>query len=458
MLKRVIRLLCVYELCFFWGIAKRTKKDLVQMSDLRESLKQVAVIGAGGKMGAGITLLLLILMASQKDRCHLQAIDTNEKALEGLKKYLRQQLTRYAEKNINHLRKSYANDPHIVSNEEVIEAFVIETFDCIDFSTHLEAVEGSFLIFEAAIENIEAKASIFKRVKAVNGDKAWILTNTSSIPVSLLNERAALNNRIIGFHFYNPPPVQKLVEVIEMPENPPEFKQLAKDLGTALNKTLIYSNDIAGFIGNGYFMREILFTFHFWDRLGKTDLALQQLESVTRNFLLRPMGIFQLMDYVGLDVVRNILSIMSIALPDDSFETVWIDKWLDAGIKGGQTFDGEQKDGIFAYENGKPKAVFSLDQKRYISLVEDLQLGKPPFELSWKSVSKDPKKDETIDRYLAALAGEDTLGAKYATKYLKEGKKIANYLTSSHVAHSIEDVATVLKNGFYHLYGPRNEF
>lgn len=428
------------------------------MADLPESLKKVAVIGAGGKMGAGITSLLLILMASKKDGCHLQAIDTNDKALEGLKKYLRQQLTRYAEKNINQLRKDYANDQRIISNEEAIEAFVVETFDRIDFSTHLEAVEGSLLIFEAAVENIEAKTSIFKRVKAVNGDKAWILTNTSSIPIALLNERAALNNRIIGFHFYNPPPVQKLVEIIEIPENPPEFKQLAKDLGDALNKTLIYSNDIAGFIGNGYFMREVLFTFHFWDRLGKTDLALQQLESATRDFLLRPMGIFQLIDYVGLDIVRNILSIMRIALPDDSFETIWIDKWLDVGVMGGQTFDGQQKDGIFAYENGKPKAVFSLDQKRYIPLVEDLHLGRPPFELSWKNVSKDPKKDETIDRYLAVLAGEDTLGAKYATEYLKEGKKIANYLLTSHVAHSLEDIATVLKNGFYHLYGPRNEF
>lgn len=418
---------------------------------LNQYLQKVSVIGAGGKMGAGIALLLLILMAEEQNG-RLVAVDVSEIALSGLKKYLKQQLLRHAEKNINRLRTLYANDPKLVSNEEIIDAFVCQAFERVDFTLHLEDVRGSLAIFEAAVEDIASKTAIFESIKAINGNKAWIFTNTSSIPIALLNDRAKMENRIIGFHFYNPPLVQKLVEIIELPQNPDELKQIAKDLGKSLHKTMVYSRDIAGFIGNGYFIREILYTFQKWD---KSDLGLQRIETVTKDFLLRPMGIFQLIDYVGLDVVRNILAIMRMALPDDSFNTDGIDAWLALGIKGGQTFDGQQKNGIFEYVKGKPSAFFSLTQKKYVPLAKDLQIGEPPLGLTWH---KEPLGKERLDEYFTALAAEKTPGAKLAKDYLHEGKKIADKLLKDRVASSIEDIATVLKTGFYHLYGPRNEF
>lgn len=404
-------------------------------------MQKIAIIGAGGKMGAGITLLMLLLPNSR-----IKAIDVSESALDGLKNYLKQQLVRHAEKSINQLRKSYESRKDLISNEEMIENFTWESLDRIDFSTHLEDAEGAGLIFEAAVENIDSKVEILKKIRS---SSSWIFTNTSSIPISLLNEKAHLNNRIAGFHFYNPPPVQKLVEVIELQESPIELKELIKDLGNKLQKTLVYSNDIAGFIGNGYFMREIVYSFKKWKELGSSDFGLQQIESVTKNFLLRPMGIFQLMDYVGLDVVKNILSIMKDLLPDPELQVHELDEWLSLGIKGGQKFNGQQKDGIFQYENGLPKALFSLTKKKYIPLEDDLLIGVPPGGLNWKTAVKNK---EAIPFYFADLLKDQSLGSILAQDYLKEGKRIANLLVSSHVAHSLKDVEVVLKNGFYHLY------
>lgn len=412
--------------------------------------KKLSVIGAGGKMGSGILLLLLTFLA-EENGYELMAIDTSSEALKGLKKYLRNQLIRHAEKNINLLRQLFANNATLVSNQEIIEAFVSNTLEKVDYSTRIEDAKGSLITFEAAVENVSEKINIFKKIKEVNPSTGWFLTNTSSIPIHVLNEQASLQGRIAGFHFYNPPAVQKLVEVIELDDNPNELKQLMKELIQKLNKISVYSRDVAGFIGNGYFMREIVFACH----LAKdSEAAIQELEIVTKDFLLRPMGIFQLMDYVGLDVVKNILTIMQTYLDDDSLHIPLIDQWLANGIKGGQTFGGEQKNGIFRYENGKPMEIFSLQKQNYVPL-KNVNVGDVPFGLTWKSLNKNFSA-ETLDRYFLALKNEDSKGAKLARDFLKKGKEISEFLVSSGVAHSLEDVAKVLKYGFYHLYGPQD--
>src|SRR6185295_15214336 len=88
---------------------------------------------------------------------------------------------------------------------------------------------------------------------------AYFLTNTSSIPISALSQSAELGGRLLGYHFYNPPAVQKLVEVITARNTEPALVELGNELGKLLEKTLVPSHDVAGFIGNGHFIREGLF-------------------------------------------------------------------------------------------------------------------------------------------------------------------------------------------------------
>jgi hypothetical protein len=121
--------------------------------------------------------------------------------------------------------------------------------------------------------------------------KPWFLTNTSSIPIGELDEKAGLEGNVIGFHFYNPPAIQKLMEIIPPKTVNPELAEFANQLAKNLKKVIVLSNDVAGFIGNGFFMRDILYavqeTRKLAEKMPLTE-AIYALDKVSRDYLIRP--------------------------------------------------------------------------------------------------------------------------------------------------------------------------
>jgi len=442
---------------------------------LDEALKRVAVIGAAGKMGSGISLVLLQEIAHAEAAAsgrisgepRLLLIDSNEEALLGLRAYLSSQLRRYAEKNIVALRSAFANDQSLTDNAEVIDAFVERALGCVRMHGDLQRVDRAQLVFEAIIEDIAVKTETYKQVRSQCGPETCFLTNTSSIPIGELEARANLEGRIIGFHFYNPAPVQRLVEVICTAATVEPLRELALELGKRLGKTLVMSKDVAGFIGNGHFMRELQHGARQVADLAASVpdyRALYTLNRVTQDWLVRPMGIFQLADYVGLDVCQNILRVMDMFIADEELRCPLVDAFLEAGIRGGQFADGSQKDGIFAYARGRPAAVYSLSEGRYVALEEawageaEAALGPlPEGHIAWRALARDRAAAEKLRPYFRALRAAETPGADLARKYVGRSREIAQGLVDSGVAASLEDVDTVLKSGFYHLYGPADD-
>jgi len=433
-------------------------------------LEKTAVIGAAGKMGSGISLLLLQAMAMHEaekngfsnSKSTLTLIDVNENGLPALRKYLRSQMTRYAEKNINTIRKFFSNNNKIVSNEDVIKAFLEGAFDMIRFDSDLIAARNSKVIFEAMVENISAKTELFKTLKETRKSDQYYLTNTSSIPIALLNSACELNNQIIGFHFYNPPAIQKLVEIIFPADTDSELVTLAHELAKLFRKITVQANDIAGFIGNGYFIREVIYACQQVKLLAimqsiTLSQAIYVINSVTQDFLIRPMGIFQLIDYVGVDVCANIAKVMRQYLPDDSLRDELLDQMVSEGILGGQFADGSQKNGFFQYESGEIVGVYSLDKKKYLPISEAkdaVNIGIiPEGHVGWKKLLSDQHKGEKLSVYFQNLSREQSLGAQIARNFLDNLTHIASQLVFSGAARDKNDVDTVLKNGFYHLYG-----
>lgn len=445
------------------------------MNDLEDALKRVAVIGAAGKMGSGIAALLLQEMARSEAQKNgkvgtgeyvLTLIDANPSALISLRKYLRDQILKYAERNINSLREYYANNPDCVSNEEIIRAFVEGAIDCIQIDEEVSKAKDSKLVFEAILEDVTAKNILFNTLKATSKQRQYYFTNTSSIPISLLNEASQLDNRIIGFHFYNPPIVQKLVEVISPAGIDPKLHSMALELAKRLQKIVVPSKDIAGFIGNGHLVREVMFACKQAKELAKShgwslEKAIYLVNRVTQDYLIRPMGIFQLMDYVGLDVCRNVAKIMSTYLPDSTLHDDWLDKMVGAKVIGGQNPDGSQKNGCLKYEGHKIKGIYDIEGKKYQMLADthrddecDKILGvMPEGHISWKKLQVDPEKDAKIDVYMTELRNNKTFGAQLAQRFIKESQRIGKHLVETGVAEKIDDVDAVLKNGFFHLYG-----
>lgn len=437
---------------------------------LNQALKNVSVIGATGKMGSGIALLLLQEMArlevqqsgtiSGKNVLHL--IDLKEELFPTLRYYLKTQLTKYAESNIVQLRSFYASNPFLISNQEIIYAFVEGALDLIRFGGDILQARDSFLVFEAIIEDVDAKVDLFKKLIANEQTAAYYFTNTSSIPVALLNEKCQMNDRVIGFHFYNPPVVQKLIEIIPARTTKQELIALAVELAERLRKTVVFSSDVAGFIGNNFLFEEVSFASEKVAELSKKrpDFeAIYIINQATQEYLLRPMGIFQLIDYIGIDVCHNIAAIIKEArkIP---LKTDLIDKLFNSGILGGITPNGNQKNGFFKYSKGHPVAVYSLKDMKYVPIEgqwkekadEELGLAKP--KLSWKSLQKNPDRRTLSRQFLLDIMNGDTAGGELAKEFVRHSRKIAEDLVAAGIAKDLTDVDTVLETGFYHLYGP----
>ena len=239
-----------------------------------DRLQNVTVLGAGGKMGSGILLLTamemtnLSLLPENKDRNFIiNAVDVSDKALAGLMGFLKTQVTKAAEKKTVLLRDIYKDRSDLIENSDIIEQYVFDVMKIVRCTSRLEPSYDSTLIFEAIKEDPELKVKILSKIDSNNKNAPWFFTNTSSIPIHELDESANLDGRILGFHFYNPPAVQKLAELISSKLTQKEVVEFALQYAKNLRKTIVHSNDVAGFIGNGHFMRDALFGISEVERL-----------------------------------------------------------------------------------------------------------------------------------------------------------------------------------------------
>ncbi|MCK4638409.1 MAG: 3-hydroxyacyl-CoA dehydrogenase family protein, partial [Bacteroidales bacterium] len=342
----------------------------------------------------------------------LNAMDVSHEGLAGLLKYLKVQVLKIAEKKTVLLRKIYADRTDLIENKDIIDQYVFDVINIIRPVTKLEATYDSNLIFEAVSENKDLKVKLLSQIDSNNPNNPWYFTNTSSVPINVVEKEAGLEGRILGFHFYNPPAIQKLVELIVTDKTKKEVVEFAKTYAKNLRKIIVPSNDFAGFIGNGHFMRDSLHAITETEALAK-DMpfveAVYMVNKVAQEYLVRPMGIFQLIDYVGIDVVQFIMKVMNPFVTDEELHSSLLDKMIELGVKGGQKSDGSQKDGFMKYEKGQPVAIFDPDEKEYIPISEfkdkcDKKLGPiPDSKISWKSIIRRPDKEVLLKDFFKTM-------------------------------------------------------
>ncbi len=153
------------------------------------------------------------------------------------------------------------------------------------------------LIIEAAPERLELKRDLFAELSAL-APNAVLASNTSSIPITAIASAANDPSRVVGMHFFNPPPLMKLVEVIAAIDSGEDALELARATGTAMGKRVIDAADVTGFLVNRCnrpFGLEALRT-----------IETRQADIETVDMLVRAagyrMGPFELQDLVGIDV------------------------------------------------------------------------------------------------------------------------------------------------------------
>jgi 3-hydroxybutyryl-CoA dehydrogenase len=163
----------------------------------------------------------------------------------------------------------------------------------------LEELAPCELVIEAAPERADLKRSLFERLSGIVGADGVLATNTSSIPVTSLAGAAARPENVVGMHFFNPPPLMRLLELIRADQTGERAFEMARATGEAMGKAVIVAADGPGFLVNRCarpFGGEAL-------RLRQERVAgHEQIDRICRLGGGFPMGPFELMDLVGIDV------------------------------------------------------------------------------------------------------------------------------------------------------------
>jgi hypothetical protein len=178
------------------------------------------------------------------------------------------------------------------------------------------------------------------------------------------------------------------------------------------------------------------------------------------------MGILQLIDYVGVDVYQCISQTVAGYIKGEDLQDDLLASMAEKKVLGGQRADGSQKDGFLKYEKNRPAGVYDLKKGEYKMFDPDGWSGEldkklgayPKGTIPWRSLLMDPKRGEKLGVYFKNLSASDTLGARLAKAYLRRSKEIGEFLVKTGVAESDKDVNDILLNGFYHLYGPINDY
>jgi 3-hydroxybutyryl-CoA dehydrogenase len=191
-----------------------------------------------------------------------------------------------------------------------------EALGRVDGTTELGGIADVDLVIEAATEDREAKASIFEDVGRLTRPEVVLASNTSSIPIRELGAASGRPDRVIGMHFFNPPPVMALLELTPSGDTGEETYELVRGFGTeVLGKTCVRSGDEAGFIVNRLLVPYLFDAI----RLFESGFASREdIDTAMRLGLAHPMGPLTLSDLIGLDTLLAIGEVLREAFPEDA--------------------------------------------------------------------------------------------------------------------------------------------
>src|SRR3954453_5460729 len=202
------------------------------------------------------------------------------------------------------------------------------------------------LVIEAAPERLELKGDLFAQLSKVCRDDAVLASNTSSILISSLASAAAHPENVVGMHFFNPPPLMRLLEVIAAEQTGERALHLAREVGEAMGKTVVVAQDGPGFLVNRCgrpFGGEAL-------RLLQESVAtVEQIDRIVRLGGGFRMGPFELMDLVGVDVGFEVAQ----SFTAQSFgEARWKPSMLQAKLVAAGQLGRKTGRGWYSYEDG----------------------------------------------------------------------------------------------------------
>lgn len=248
-------------------------------------VKTIAVLGAG-LMGHGIAQL-----AAQVGKYEV---------------YMRDVEQRFIDSGMNMIRSSLQK---FLTKGQITPSEFNEIMTRIHSTVDLkEAVSNADLVIEAIPENVELKKATFREVDAFAPPHAILASNTSSVSITELSSATKRPEKVCGMHFFNPPQVMKLVEVIKGAKTSDETIETVLDVAHKMQKeTVLVKKDYPGFIVNRILIPAINEAVAlYWEGVAERD----DIDKAVKLGLNWPMGPLMLLDYVGADTALAIAEVL----------------------------------------------------------------------------------------------------------------------------------------------------
>jgi len=194
------------------------------------------------------------------------------------------------------------------------------------------------LVVEAALEKIEVKDEVFRNLDKICSEQCILASNTSSIPVTYLASLVSNPPRVVGMHFFNPVPVMKLVEIVRALQTSDDTVVTIQELSSRLGKTAVVVKDSAGFVSNRVLcpmINEAIFA------LEEGVASKEDIDTVMKLGMSHPMGPLELADFVGLDIVLDVMEVLYREFEDPKYRaSPLLRRMVRAGLLGRKTGKG----------------------------------------------------------------------------------------------------------------------
>jgi 3-hydroxybutyryl-CoA dehydrogenase len=179
------------------------------------------------------------------------------------------------------------------------EAEAEQALERLRTDTLIELLRDCELVIEAAPENLDLKRNLFERLASTCGPETVLATNTSSLSVTAIAAAVPVPQRIVGMHFFNPPALMELVEIVAGDESEEPALERATEVGHGMGRTPIRARDSVGFVANRCVRPFFLESLRM---LAEGVAPHDEIDRIVRLGAGLRMGPFELMDLIGIDV------------------------------------------------------------------------------------------------------------------------------------------------------------
>lgn len=287
------------------------------MAELRQIQK--ILIAGGGAMGAGIGYIF----ARSFPEAQVDVMDTNDK----VRALAQENFTKWNGRDKDRDAKAGKTPVDISERLALLGGFG-------------KAQLQYDLMIEAVTENLEVKKKIFTEFDLRAHDETLFASNTSSLSITKLSTAVSPKRqaRVLGLHFFNPPRIMKLLEIVTTEVSEPSAVELAQQVAGQLGKTAVLCKDAPGFITSRLgivLLNEAIFA------LQEGIMSAHDIDTSMKLGYNFPMGPLQLADFIGLDVVFAVTQTLYENYQDPKYRPcMLLRKKVEAGHLGQKTGKG----------------------------------------------------------------------------------------------------------------------